>query len=224
MRSSSGSPAARSPRNPPRPEVAATAQGRQLTEAHRLAQVALGAQTVKAMRAIWPLLDPTAIDATVERWLTAAIPIVTAQRASSARLAGNYLATFKALEVRTAQLPLVLDDAPVVEAVTTSLLVTGPHRLRKALSISTPLIHALSTAEAGSSAAAMRHVLNGGRSTITGTVAADPRAAGWARVTSGAACEFCSMLEGRGAVYSEGTVDFEAHDGCACTAEPVFAN
>lgn len=42
------------------------------------------------------------------------------------------------------------------------------------------------------------------------------------RITSGTACAFCRMLAGRGAVYSENTGRFQAHDHCACTAEPDF--
>ena len=42
------------------------------------------------------------------------------------------------------------------------------------------------------------------------------------RVAGGSACDFCLMLEGRGAVYSVRTADFTAHDHCACSAEPVF--
>jgi hypothetical protein len=41
-------------------------------------------------------------------------------------------------------------------------------------------------------------------------------------VTSGSACEFCSMLARRGAVYGAESVSFHAHDACGCSAEPVF--
>jgi hypothetical protein len=45
---------------------------------------------------------------------------------------------------------------------------------------------------------------------------------GWQRVASDNACAFCEMLAARGAVYSEESADFEAHDGCTCTVEPVW--
>jgi len=41
-------------------------------------------------------------------------------------------------------------------------------------------------------------------------------------VTSANPCDFCLMLESRGAVYKEWTVDFQAHDSCACTAAPEW--
>lgn len=199
--------------------MATTLQARRLTEAHRLAQARIGVQTVAAMAAIWPLLDPGDIDATLRRWLTAAVPIIQAQRATSARLAADYLATFKALELGTARIPTALAGSASVEALTTSLLVTGPYRLRKALSIATPLERASSLAEASSSASSMRWALNAGRDTIIKTVEADPRAKGYVRVTSGNACAFCEDLAGKELTTDEA---FPAHDGCACSAEPLF--
>jgi len=46
--------------------------------------------------------------------------------------------------------------------------------------------------------------------------------AGFRRVTSGSPCAFCSMLASRGAVYSRRGADFQAHDGCSCSPEPVW--
>jgi hypothetical protein len=66
-----------------------------------------------------------------------------------------------------------------------------------------------------------RRIANAARLTVTGSSVSDPKARGWRRVGSGG-CDFCSMLLGRGAVYSEATADFAAHDHCRCGAEPVF--
>src|SRR5450756_974958 len=48
---------------------------------------------------------------------------------------------------------------------------------------------------------------------------ADRRARGWARAGTGR-CDFCAMLIGRGAVYTEATANFETHDHCGCVAVP----
>lgn len=69
---------------------------------------------------------------------------------------------------------------------------------------------------------AQRRITNFSRLTVTGSSIADPRAVGWQRVGGGSSCDFCSMLLGRGAVYSESTADFEAHDHDQCGAEPVW--
>ena len=77
---------------------------------------------------------------------------------------------------------------------------------------------ALSLTEGGTS----RRILNVSRQTISASSVADPAARGWQRVGAGG-CDFCAMLIGRGAVYSEATASFESHDHCRCAAEPVFA-
>jgi hypothetical protein len=67
-----------------------------------------------------------------------------------------------------------------------------------------------------------RRIANASRLTVTTSSVADRQARGWQRVGDGASCAFCSMLLGRGAVYSEASADFEAHDHCNCAAEPAF--
>lgn len=192
-----------------------------LTERHRLAQLGVGALVIRQMRAAWPTLNPESLDGTFEDWLALVMPIVDTARAVSSRLAVNYLTVMRVLQVGSAFAPVLAGPADV-DALKTSMLVTGPVSLRSNFGRMT-LDRAMSIAEGRSSAAAMRHALNGGRETITGTITADPKARGYQRVTSGNACDFCSMLADRGAVYGAESADFEAHDRCGCTAEPVYA-
>lgn len=67
-----------------------------------------------------------------------------------------------------------------------------------------------------------RRIANYARQTVMTSAIADPSARGWQRVGSGDSCEFCSMLLGRGAVYSEDSASFEAHDHDECYAEPAW--
>lgn len=67
-----------------------------------------------------------------------------------------------------------------------------------------------------------KRIANFSRDTISGSSVADPQATGWQRVGSGE-CEFCDILIGRGAVYSEASADFGAHDHCKCSAVPAFS-
>lgn len=67
-----------------------------------------------------------------------------------------------------------------------------------------------------------RRIANFARQTVMQSSIADPRARGWQRVGSGSSCSFCSMLLGRGAVYSEATADFQAHDHDDCAAAPSW--
>jgi hypothetical protein len=71
--------------------------------------------------------------------------------------------------------------------------------------------------------AAERMILMGGRDTVTDASVQDPVAEGWERIATAGACDFCTMLAGRGAVYKEDTADFQAHDHCGCVAAPVFS-
>ncbi len=204
--------------------MAATVAARRLTETHRLAQARLGSQAVSAMLATWRLLDPDDLDGTFDRWLVANMPIIAGQRRASARLAANYLSSFKTLELsRPSDVPVVLADDLTADAVQTSLLVTGPVRVKAAMTRGVPVDQAMSTAQTASARAAMRHVLDGGRVTTINTVAADRQAIGWARATSGQPCHFCAMVASRGPVYrSDSSASFEPHDGCSCSAEPIY--
>ena len=202
--------------------MAATAQARRLTEAHRLAQARLGAATVRQMMAAWGLMTPDNLDASTERWLRTTMPIIAGQRVQSARLAANYVATFKALEIGTASVPVVLAEAVPAEQLVTSLTVTGPTAVKRHMRIDPTTARAMEIGQSMSARSAMRHVLDGGRDTITASVERDSQALGWARATSGRPCSFCAMIASRGPVYKGSTVKFQPHDGCACTAEPVY--
>lgn len=68
-----------------------------------------------------------------------------------------------------------------------------------------------------------RRIANFSRFTVMGSSVKDPRARGWRRTGVGNCKDgFCDMLIGRGAVYTEATADFPAHDHCQCGAEPAW--
>lgn len=195
-----------------------------LTEAHRRAQLLVGALIVRQLRGVWKLLDPQNLDASFDAWLGAVAPIVVNGRQASATLAAGYLSAYRAAELgfTPTAAATVMADPPNLKGLTTSMLVTGPVSVRSALARKVPLAQAMSTAEGRTAASGMRWALNGGRETILKTVKADRRAAGWMRVTSSKACDFCRMLATRGAVYSEDSGAFAAHDGCACSIAPIY--
>jgi hypothetical protein len=68
-----------------------------------------------------------------------------------------------------------------------------------------------------------RRIADHARLTVAHSSVADPAARGWQRVGSGnCTTGFCDMLIGRGAVYTEATADFAAHDHCQCSAVPAW--
>lgn len=62
------------------------------------------------------------------------------------------------------------------------------------------------------------------RDTVVRSLAADPRAKGWSRQTTGKSCRFCVMIAGRGAVYSAQTANFSSHNHCDCIAVPRWGD
>src|SRR5690606_29353109 len=175
------------------------------------------------MRQLWRLIDLDDIDGTVQGWLSATSDLVRRQHAVSVGIAERYYRRFRVAEVGEPLLGPLPRPGLSEQAVRTSLLVTGPYRVWALLGKGGTLGDAARTAFTTSTAAATRHVLNGGREFIGGAVAQDSRALGWIRVTRGDPCAFCALLASRGPTFkSRGSAGFQAHDSCACTAEPVY--
>lgn len=188
-----------------------------LSVAHKQAQADLAARTALVLQAVWSLLDPDDLDGTFEAWLAACTPIVTAQHSQSARLAAGYLTAYKKI-THGGVPPIDLEDLNL-DALSTSLMVTGPVSVKSAVHRGDPLDHAMDVAMYASAAAGSRHALDGGRGLISRSIAADRDARGYQRVTGGNACTYCANKAG--VTFPTDEV-FPAHDGCACGAEPVY--
>lgn len=202
--------------------MASSSQARRLTETHRLAQARISAVAVQALRSAFLLLDPQDLDATTQEFLRTAVPIVMGQQALSAQLAAQYLAVFRRLELPGAAAMEAVIAAPLPpEQVATALTVTGPVSIKSAMARGVPLDTATKTAQANIARAGIRLVLSGGRNTITATTHADPKAIGWARATSGSPCAFCAKGAAKG-IWTERGAHMDAHDGCHCSAEPIY--
>lgn len=191
------------------------------TEAYRRATQALKAGHLRDFMRLWALLDPKRMDETWPGWAAAVTTLVERDRQRANALAAAYL-TAARFESGVPGAPLVrLAPLAPVEQVATSLSVTARAGYFTALRYGPPE-KAAQTALVRSIGAASRLVLDGGRETIRGSLAADPQGTGWRRVTSGGACSFCLMLAGRGDIYSAETADFASHDHCGCSAEAVY--
>lgn len=216
-----------------------TREARQLTMAHRRAQLRTSGEAVVLSQAAWEALDPADIDATTPDWLRAQLPIVQRGARRSARLAEQYLQAFRAAEIGEPGTPVVADQADMASLVT-SLQVTGPVAFKRAIGQGRPVSDAKRHAFRQLSGAVERHVAAGGRQTVDATVRADGRALGWARITGPDPCEWCAMLASRGPVYGSREIAQGAgvagrvrgprtngeayHDFCQCTAEPSYGD
>lgn len=204
--------------------MAATREAQQLTQAYRLEQLQIGARTADQLREAWQLIDLEAIDATLSRYLRVAVPLVRQQGRLSAELGGRYIGAFRGLEIGTVLgFEPVIAAPPAVEAVTTSLTVTGPAQVKRATAQGLALEQAGELGQSGTMGSGSRHAMDAGRSSVLRSVNADSRALGWARATSGRSCGFCAMLAARGPVYKgRDSGGFKPHDRCGCIPEPVY--
>lgn len=66
------------------------------------------------------------------------------------------------------------------------------------------------------------YVRNAARETVAQNAVRDSANGGWYRIPEFDACDFCLMLTDRGAVYSEDTVGFAAHNNCRCEIGSVW--
>jgi hypothetical protein len=203
--------------------MATQAAARRLTEAHRLAQLRLGVGVVAQMRSAWQLVDPEDVEGSQGDWMTTVVPIVQAGKAHSAGLAAAYLRAHRFAETGGYGPDPVQSSGVNLAALGVSMLVTGLYSIRGNLAKGEALNQAMDVGEARTAASAMRYALDGGRETVLETVKADPLAQGFQRVTSGAACDFCAGIADEGVTSKDAeAVSFQAHDGCACSAEPVY--
>lgn len=193
------------------------------TQQRRL-QLAVRASLLQRLLPTWRLLDPARLDATLPVWLYAAVTHVQDARKASAGIAG--------LHLRQVRREAGVDGAPPLQLATTappaqvlaSLTATSIATIRTAFGNGRSVEQAMTAGFVASSGAASRIALEGGRDTIVDTVKADDKAIGWERITSGDPCAFCALLAARGGVYrGEETADFEAHDHCSCSAEPIYS-
>jgi len=263
--------------------MAATPEGQQLTEQHRLDQVAIKAAFLAQFVQLWPVLSWTALDATSAVWVRASMSLIRRFRQRSALRAERYYRDFRLIEgpasVRLSPLPpiqyvhapaadelaidlvrdvrnadsaafnrdlrrfddarrddrggigsdfpnLRIDWAKSDAASEQSLLVTGPGELKRQAAMGRTEQQAKDRGLVVVSGSASRQVLNGGRTATLELVYSDPTPIGWVRVTDGDPCAFCAMLAGRGLYRPYRTAEsagFQAHDACACTAEPVYS-
>lgn len=188
------------------------------TLAYRQQLLAIRAQLIRRLAALWPALDPQRLDATFLAWVTAVAQEVAEHRSTAAAVAGQYLEAERAAQGIPGQATVLAPPAVAAGALAKSLAVTGPAFIKRAMSNGVPLPQAMEKAFGTTTAVASRHVLDGGRQTVTASTRADPRGQGWRRVNGSPDCGWCAQRVGR--VLTDD--HFGAHDHCSCSAVPVY--
>jgi len=204
--------------------MASTAEGRQLTEAHRLAQLAVAARASAEARLLWSRLDPDDLDGSTPYWLASSLAAVDRRTRESQRVAGEYLTAYRRAEIGASAAVMAGSVAGTAQA----LRFAGPVRVKRLIAGGMPRQEAYDRAFVKFDGIVRRQTLMGGRTTIANTASTDRRAVGWRRVTDGNPCAFCAMLAARGPAYksrASGITQGEGlryHGHCGCTAEIVY--
>lgn len=232
-----------------------------LHEGHRArqAQNAVAVQRLVA-QLFKQLIDPQNITATTQAWLTQAIQVILRGREASYLLASAYATAIRRIQVPDAPtFNVPRPDDPPLQQLARSLIYTGPGKLavdlakvpepveppesapqfehvdydRELKAFQKRLLELPGKAAITASAAAYKHVTDGGRDTTQAILRSDPVAVGYMRITKTAPCAFCLMLTSRGPVYKddsfdrsdprfEGEGEHKVHDSCGCQLAPVY--
>jgi hypothetical protein len=185
---------------------------------YRQQQLAIRARLITALAQLWPALDPQRLDETFLAWAVSVAQTVGVLRTLASTLAGQYLQAERTRQGLPGEAFVVPAPALETSRILTSLAVTGPAFIKSAMAAGTPLQQAVDSSFGSTVASASRHVLDGGRETITASTIADPKARGWRRVNGSPDCKFCRDRVGK--VLTD--EHFATHDHCSCSAVPVF--
>lgn len=206
------------------------AEAARLTDAYRIDQARIAGQAAaRVAAAVDAILDPGALDASFQQFLTVARAQIAAGQVEAASRAVRYFLAHRHALIG-ADVPLL--DGLVREIVlneaqlTISMSVTGPIAVKRQLLAGAPVETAMARARTATAGAAYRMVANAARDTLMRNVERDRYALGFRRVTDGNPCAFCAMLAGRGAVYTSKEAAIgrgsRYHDFCGCTVEAVY--
>ena len=193
-----------------------------LTVTHRAAQLRAVRRVQLASVSLWQLLDAADLDAQAALWLESQLELVLAGRAASVERATAYYSALRRSKLGFGVDAPPSDAAMPIDAMRASLRIVGPVKVKQGIGRGLPPARAMDNGLAGVQATTQRLVLNGGRSAVLNLMSREPGTVRYQRVAGGKACRFCAMLAGRGPVYTATSGDFEAHDSCSCSAEPVF--
>jgi hypothetical protein len=202
--------------------MARTEAGTLLTQAHGRQQLALRAATIRDIIKLYPMWNPFE-PGSLERFVQV-VTLLTQQRATnSAALAARYYEMFKSVDLGlTMGKAVALAEPATAAEIEAAIRATAVAGFWRGMGAGQTTEQALNNGLVQLAGSISREVLNGGRDTIVNEVQRDPDASGWIRVSDGDPCAFCAMLLSRGPVYKEESAGFEAHDHCACGAEPVY--
>lgn len=207
--------------------MALTAEGKELTEANRVGQLAIAARATAVSKILWDGLDVSDIDGSTEQWMPGQVATLRRFYGDSTNLATAYLNDYRVAELGS---PADVEVPPFNTAeMRNAALLAGPIRVKMLIGDGMSATEAHSKAFTKFGGIVSRQVLSGGRGAVNRTERRDSRAKGWRRVSDGDPCTFCAMLCSRGPVYGSeqkaqqiGGSGLQFHGSCGCTAEIIY--
>lgn len=207
-----------------------------LTLEHRRRMDLIGQGVNQQTATVLATADPADIDT----WWVGAAPqlrrFALAGSAATARLARTYLVEH-AGEAGAGRIEPI-DVRPDRVRVDQALAVTGPVAFKTNMARTGSNEAALRAMGTKVTGAVRRLALAGGRETTIATIYEAPQVVGYQRITRAGACDFCTMLANRGAVYLSRERASEVgrtgrirgnrqagesfHDSCGCVVEPIY--
>lgn len=194
---------------------------RTLTQRHRAQQLLLRRATVAQVAKLWPALDWARLDASYPNFALSVAALVQRNRQTSAGLAAQYLRAFRLASGVPGELKIVHAEPLIVDQFTNALRVTSVVAAKRSAAAGKSEDLSMLDALTETQGAMARLVLNGGRETATLTGAKDDRSPGFRRVLGSGGCDWCRQYIDDEIHYTDG-YDFDAHDHCGCTVEPVY--
>jgi len=205
--------------------VAATAEGRRLTEGHRRAQLAVLAPLMRQFVAEWSS-DNAFSGAAFTAWLSMFAPEISAAYALSAQAAERYYAALRGAERVPGPGVRAIVPPPAPAALVERLVRFGPDVVAGLVASGKSEPEATKVVKQQLVLAVTKEVLAGGRDSISAHMAADTRVRGWQRVPAAGCCAFCAMVASRGPVFRSRQAaggGKQWHPGCRCQPEPVWS-
>ena len=209
-----------------------------LTRANARDQLRIARAAQREAVALWVMLSWLDLDGTTDAWLAAMTAKVLEARSLAAIRAARYYRDLRVAQIGEPPQPgpgtvirnqIVIPqtatrpDDDIVARVAGALRLTGPVRVKQAVSRGLPREAAMQRGLAGVLGSVQKQVLDGGRQTTGALLGMEPTTTYYQRVVSSTkSCDFCQMLAERGPVYTATTGDFKAHDSCGCQIEPKF--
>lgn len=180
--------------------MARTQLGRELTEAHRIAQAEQAAWWVSAVSQLVELIDPARIDDSMPEFVASALVALGMAAEDAQSLALAYVREF-----REAEAPGLDHPAPIVPEVDLS---GAASRLESVAPLAKMKISEGAMAREAVDAAfwsivggLYKSALMPGREVVDLSASVNPHSTGWRRVTDADPCAFCAMLATRGPAY-----------------------